>query len=96
MSGYGSPARLGRRRFSTHRPEAAGVTLARAPAPAAGWPFGRGDDPFTLAKGRSQDVRFAVGRRAAEVRLVTAEDLAGVYQRATERSAAQPILDRHH
>lgn len=38
--------------------------------------FGPQDDPFTAtAGGRVQNVRFAVGRRAAEVRLVTTEDL---------------------
>ena len=40
--------------------------------------FGPADDPFTQGGGRVQNVRFAVGRRAAEVRLVTAEDLAVV------------------
>ncbi|WP_166353792.1 hypothetical protein [Phytoactinopolyspora limicola] len=38
--------------------------------------FGPGDDPFRSGSGRVQNVRFAVGRRAAEIRLVTAEDLA--------------------
>ena len=37
--------------------------------------FGPADDPFTATAGRVQNVRFAVGRRAAEVRLVTTEDL---------------------
>ena len=37
--------------------------------------FGPADDPFTATVGRVQNVRFAVGRRAAEVRLVTTEDL---------------------
>src|SRR5690625_511132 len=37
--------------------------------------FGPEDDPFTATTGRVQNVRFAVGRRAAEVRLVTTEDL---------------------
>lgn len=37
--------------------------------------FGPQDDPFTSATGRVQNVRFAVGRRAAEVRLVTTDDL---------------------
>src|SRR5690606_30146362 len=48
--------------------------------------FGPTEDPFTQSTGRSQNVRFAVGRRAAEVRLITAEDLAAVNRRATERS----------
>ena len=37
--------------------------------------FGPEDDPFTATAVRVQNVRFAVGRRAAEVRLVTTEDL---------------------
>lgn len=37
--------------------------------------FGPDDDPFTASTGRVQNVRFAVGRRAAETRLVTTEDL---------------------
>jgi len=42
----------------------------------AGIAFGPRDDPFRRAEGgRIQNVRFAVGRRAAEVRLVTSEDL---------------------
>lgn len=45
--------------------------------------FGPREDPFAEAGGRRvQNVRFAIGRRAAEVRLVTAEDLAGVYANA--------------
>ena len=48
--------------------------------------FGPQDDPFTAAaSGRAQNVRFAIGRRAAEVRLVTAEDLARVEREATAR-----------
>lgn len=39
--------------------------------------FGPDDDPFAAAgNGRVQNVRFSVGRRAAEVRLVTVNDLA--------------------
>lgn len=45
--------------------------------------FGPREDPFAAVGGRRvQNVRFAIGRRAAEVRLVTAEDLAEVYARA--------------
>lgn len=45
--------------------------------------FGPRDDPFSGVSGRRiANVRFAIGRRAAEVRLVTAEDLAEVYARA--------------
>ena len=46
--------------------------------------FGPRDDPFAVGSGsrRVQNVRFAIGRRAAEVRLVTAEELAEVYANA--------------
>lgn len=46
--------------------------------------FGPRDDPFAAGAGskRVQNVRFAIGRRAAEVRIVTAEDLAEVYAKA--------------
>lgn len=48
--------------------------------------FGRYDDPFRPSGGRRvQNVRFSVGRRAAEVRLVTAEDLAAVEREATRQ-----------
>jgi hypothetical protein len=40
--------------------------------------FGPADDPFTVTEGRVQNVRFAVGRRAAETRLITTDDLASV------------------
>ncbi|MGG5259443.1 hypothetical protein [Phycicoccus avicenniae] len=43
------------------------------------------DDPFLLGGGRAQNVRFAIGRRAAEVRLVTVEDLEDVEQAARTR-----------
>jgi len=46
--------------------------------------FGPRDDPFDSGS-RAQNVRFAIGRRTAEVRLVTAEDLAAVEQRASTR-----------
>lgn len=52
--------------------------------------FGPADDPFTQSAGRSQNVRFAVGRRAAEVRLVTPEDLAEANRKATAHAAAHP------
>lgn len=51
--------------------------------------FGRADDPFTQGPGRSQNVRFAVGRRAAEVRLITADDLAEAHRRAATQTAAR-------
>jgi hypothetical protein len=48
--------------------------------------FGRHDDPFRPSGGRRvQNIRFSVGRRAAEVRLVTAEDLAAVDREAAVR-----------
>lgn len=40
--------------------------------------FGPVDDPFAVTEGRVQNVRFAVGRRAAEARLITTDDLAAV------------------
>lgn len=47
--------------------------------------FGPREGPFATIGGRRvQNVRFAIGRRAAEVRLVTAEDLAEVYARASK------------
>jgi hypothetical protein len=51
--------------------------------------FGPADDPFTsaTAAGRAKNVRFAIGRRAAEVRLVTAEDLDQVEREARARQA---------
>jgi hypothetical protein len=49
--------------------------------------FGPDDDPFAVPEGRAQNVRYAVGRRAAEVGLVTAEDLAQVRRRARDRTA---------
>jgi hypothetical protein len=54
--------------------------------------FGVRDDPFLAAhEGRRQNVRFAVVRRAAEMRLVTPEDLAEV-----ERAARNPKLPPGH
>jgi hypothetical protein len=52
--------------------------------------FGPHDDPFTSpAPGRAQNVRFAIGRRAAEVRLVTTEDLERVEREARAREAGR-------
>lgn len=52
----------------------------------AGVAFGAKDDPFRrTGTGRVQNVRFAVGRRAAEVRLVTAEELDEVEAAAAAR-----------
>lgn len=47
----------------------------RSVAPLA---FGPQDDPFTTTEGRVQNVRFAVGRRVAEVGLVSTADLSAV------------------
>jgi hypothetical protein len=49
--------------------------------------FGPDDDPFAIPEGRAQNVRYAVGRRAAEVGLVTAEDLARVRRTARDRTS---------
>jgi hypothetical protein len=50
--------------------------------------FGPHDDPFAAPSGgRMQNVRYAVGRRAAEVRLVTVEDLDQVERDARAREA---------
>lgn len=50
--------------------------------------FGRDDDPFRAGGTRRvQNVRFSVGRRAAEVRLVTAADLAEAEARAAARNS---------
>jgi hypothetical protein len=48
--------------------------------------FGARDDPFNAGRGRAQNVRFAIGRRAAEVRLVTADDLEEVRRAASGRN----------
>jgi hypothetical protein len=51
--------------------------------------FGYQDDPFRPSgHGRVHNVRFSVGRRAAEVRLVTAADLAAVVQAAARQRPA--------
>lgn len=50
--------------------------------------FGRHEDPFRVPTARGgpiRNVRFAVGRRAAEVRLVTAEDLDAANRAAARR-----------
>ncbi|GAA1161637.1 hypothetical protein [Nocardioides aquiterrae] len=48
--------------------------------------FGPKDDPFRAGSGRAQNVRFAIGRRTAEVRLVTVEDLEQVERAAARRN----------
>lgn len=52
----------------------------------SGLAFGPRDDPFRAGSGRAQNVRFAIGRRTAEVRLVTVEDLQSVERAATGRN----------
>lgn len=47
--------------------------------------FGPEDDPFAVPEGRAQNTRFAVGRRAAEVGLVTADDLERVQRAMRDR-----------
>lgn len=54
--------------------------------------FGPKDDPFRSGSGRAQNVRFAIGRRTAEVRLVTADDLDRVERAAVARNV--PPSDR--
>jgi hypothetical protein len=49
--------------------------------------FGPRDDPFTSGAGRAQNVRFAIGRRAAEVRIVTVEDLERIESAGRTRPA---------
>jgi hypothetical protein len=57
--------------------------------------FGRFDDPFRAAAGSVRNVRFAVGRRAAEVRLVTPGDLDAVNRAAAHRRRTrEPPGDR--
>jgi hypothetical protein len=48
--------------------------------------FGPKDDPFRAGMGRAQNVRFAIGRRTAEVRLVTVEDLELADRAASRRN----------
>lgn len=52
--------------------------------------FGPDDDPFTVTKGRVQNVRFAVGRRAAEVRLITTDDLGAVHAAKARGAGLNP------
>lgn len=53
--------------------------------------FGAHDDPFLAPRGgRLQNIRFAVARRAAELQLVTATDLAEVERAARMRKLPPP------
>jgi hypothetical protein len=50
--------------------------------------FGPQDDPFeSQLPGRAQNLRFAIGRRAAELRLVTSDDIDQVERAARARDA---------
>ncbi|GAA5154440.1 hypothetical protein GCM10023340_37990 [Nocardioides marinquilinus] len=53
--------------------------------------FGPKDDPFRAGRGRAQNVRFAIGRRTAEVRLVTVDDLERVERAAAERKVPPAV-----
>jgi hypothetical protein len=57
----------------------------------SGLAFGPKDDPFRSGAGRAQNVRFAIGRRTAEVQLVTADDLDAVERAATARNVPPPV-----
>jgi hypothetical protein len=52
----------------------------------AGVAFGPRDNPFATEAGRAQNIRYAVGRRTAEVGLVTADDLDRMDRAARERT----------
>ncbi|WP_212721922.1 hypothetical protein [Nocardioides dongxiaopingii] len=53
--------------------------------------FGPREDPFNAGRGRAQNVRFAIGRRTAEVRLVTVEDLDAVERAAAGRKVPPAV-----
>jgi len=68
--------------WNLERPQRVDDAIRRVAAVA----FGRYDDPFQAPGRPVRNIRFAVGRRAAEVRLVTPEDLeaanrAGLHRR---------------
>jgi hypothetical protein len=68
--------------WNLHRPQRVDDAIRTISAIA----FGVRDDPFTAEHaGRLQNIRFAVARRAAELRLVTADDLAEVQRAARDR-----------
>jgi hypothetical protein len=68
--------------WNLHRPQRVDEAIRVVSALA----FGVQDDPFLAThEGRLQNVRFAVGLRAAEMRLVTTEDLAEVERAARNR-----------
>jgi hypothetical protein len=53
--------------------------------------FGPKEDPFNAGRGRAQNVRFAIGRRTAEVRIVTVEDLEAVERAAAARKVPPAV-----
>lgn len=55
--------------------------------------FGIAEDPFTQVEGRVQNVRFAVGRRSAEVQLVTSADLSAVLSAQARGEGLRPAVD---
>jgi hypothetical protein len=69
--------------WNLERPQRVDDAIRRVAAVA----FGPRDDPFRATGGKQQvrNVRFAVGRRAAEVRLVTVDDLNAVTRAAADR-----------
>src|SRR5690606_1544202 len=52
--------------------------------------FGPADDPFTVTQGRIQNVRFAVGRRAAETSFVPTAGLEAVRDAQARGAASTP------
>lgn len=53
--------------------------------------FGPKEDPFNAGRGRAQNVRFAIGRRTAEVQLVTVDDLDRVERAAAARKVPPAV-----
>lgn len=73
--------------WNLHRPQRVDEAIRTISAIA----FGAPDDPYLAPHaGRLQNTRFAVARRAAEVRLVTAADLAEVERAARNRKLPPP------
>ncbi|WP_309116187.1 hypothetical protein [Saccharothrix sp.] len=73
--------------WNLHRPQRVDDAIRAISAVA----FGVNDDPYSAPHvGRLQNIRFAVARRAAETRLVTAADLAEVERAARNRKLPPP------
>ncbi|GAA1313041.1 hypothetical protein [Saccharothrix xinjiangensis] len=73
--------------WNLHRPQRVDEAIRAISAIA----FGAADDPYLAPRaGRLLNTRFAVARRAAEVRLVTAADLAEVERAARNRKLPPP------